>query len=130
MKKQNTSAKQRCSKREKQRYPFRRETRIIELLNFNSYGDLKELLEQLKPYLKDEDVYFTTANHLYFDLQKIEGVRVYIYTILNTFFKSIRKKKGLACKQSLFYRYLSDPEHCNLGISERSIKILLNQDVT
>ena len=121
--------KQRSGKREKQRHPFRKETRMIELLQSNSYRDLKSHLQQLKPYLLDKNSNFLAVNQLYFDLQKIVGVREYIYAELRLFFKRVREKDGLRCRQSYFFRYLADPEHCNLGIKESSIKTILNQYV-
>ena len=126
MKKKSTK-KQRSSKREKQRYPFRKETRMIELLHSNSYGDLKSLIQELRPYLLDKDTHFLAVNQLYFDLREIVGIREYIYAIIRSFFKGVKKKDGLRCKPSIFYRYLADPEHCNLGIIENSIKTILNQ---
>ena len=127
MKKEKKKKKQRSCKREKQRHPFRRETRMIELLQSNSYGDLKSLLQQLKSYLLDKNSNFLTVNRLYFDLQAIAGIREYIYTEFRLFFKRVKEKDGLRCKQSHFFRYLADPEHCNLGISENSIKAILYQ---
>ena len=126
MKKKKTK-KQRSGKREKQRHPFRKETRMIELLQSNSYRDLKSLLQQLKPYLLDKNINYLTVNRLYFDLQKIVGVREYIYAEIRLFFKRVREKDGLRCRQSYFFRYLADPEHCNLGVKESSTKAILNQ---
>ena len=37
----------------------------------------------------------------------------------------INTQEGLKYKQSVFIRYLSSPEHCNLGISENSLKALI-----
>lgn len=100
---------------------------MIELLQSNSYGNLKSLIQQLKPYLLEKNTNFLAINQLYFDLQKIVGIRKYVYRQLALFFKGVKEKNGLRCKQSHFFRYLADPEHCNLGIKESSIKTILNQ---
>lgn len=125
--KNNSKKKQRSCKREKQRAPFRKGTRMIELLHSNSHGDLKLLIQKLRPYLLEKNTPFLTINQLYFDLREIVGIREYIYAIIRSFFKGVKEKDGLRCKQSQFYRYLADPEHCNLGITENSIKAILNQ---
>jgi len=121
------TTKKRSGKRERQRHPFRKETKIIELLNNNSIRDLDNLIRMLQPYLLDMDVNIFTINRLYFDLQKIAGQRKVIYLELKLFFKNVMLKRGLKCKQSHFFRYLTNPEHCNLGISENTIKAILNQ---
>ena len=126
MKEKKTKKNHSC-KREKQRYPFRKGTKMIELLQSNSYGNLKSLIQQLKPYLLEKNTNFLAINQLYFDLQKIVGIRKYVYRQLALFFKGVKEKNGLRCKQSHFFRYLADPEHCNLGIKESSIKTILNQ---
>ena len=124
---QKRNKKQRGCKREKQRYPFRKETRMIELLYSNSYGELMSLIQKLRPYLMEKNTNFLTINQLYFDLREIVGIREYIYAIIRSFFKGVKEKDGLRCKPSIFYRYLADPEHCNLGIKENSIKTIMNQ---
>ena len=118
---------QKLRQREKRRYPFREETRIIELLQSNCYGDFKTLIQQIRPYLLDTDVNYLTVNSLFFDLKKIVGLRTYLYEELKLFFKKVKEKDGLRCKQSHFFRYLSDPEHCNLGLTEQSMKAIMNQ---
>lgn len=100
---------------------------MIELLQNNSYGNLKSLIQQLKPYLLEKNTNFLAVNQLYFDLQKIVGIRTFVYAEIVLFFKEVKKKNGFRCKQSHFFRYLADPEHCNLGIKENSIKAILNQ---
>ena len=109
------------------RSPFRKETRMIELLRSNSYGDLESLIQKLKPYLLEKNIQFFAVNQLYFDLQKIVGIRKNIYADIRLFYKDVKRKDGLRYKQSLLFRYLADPEHCNLGIMEGSIKTFLNQ---
>ena len=100
---------------------------MIELLHSNSYGNLKSLIQQLRPYLLEKNTNFLAVNQLYFDLQKIVGIRKYVYAELVLFFKGVKEKNGFRCKQSHFIRYLADPAHCNLRIKESSIKTILYQ---
>ena len=37
----------------------------------------------------------------------------------------VKDADGLKCTQNVFFRYLSCPEHCNLAISENSLKPLI-----
>ena len=62
---------------------------------------------------------------LLFDLEKVNGQRQFIIDELALFLKKLKDENGLKCKQNIFFRYLSCPEHCNLEISENSLKPLI-----
>ena len=89
------------------------------------YGDVVNLIELLKPYLIDEGKgpFFLTG--LFFDLEKVKGQRQFIIVELAFFLKKLKETNGLKCSQNVFFRYLSSPEHCNLGISWKSLKVLI-----
>jgi hypothetical protein len=119
--------------REKKRYPFTESTKLIELVEKKHYGDVVKLIDRLKPYLADEGLQrhtLTTGQRkdpflltgLFFDLEKINGQRQFVIDELALFLKKVKDKKGLKCKQNVFFRYLSCPEHCNLAISENTLK--------
>lgn len=62
---------------------------------------------------------------LFFDLEKVSGKRQFIIDELALFLKKVKDADGLKCKQNVFFRYLSCPEHCNLAFSEKSLKVLI-----
>ncbi len=64
-------------------------------------------------------------NRLFFDLNKLAYKRQFVYDELAQFLKKVKAKNGLLVKQNVFFRYLSCPNHCNLGISENSWKALI-----
>lgn len=116
--------RQRNRKQQKRRYPFNDKTKLIDLVENTNHSRLKKMLERLHPYLLEgEESNIIQLNRLYFDLEKIEGIRKYIVYELASFLKEAHK--GLRFKQSVFFRYLSTPEHCNLGIKESSLKALI-----
>jgi len=111
--------------RDRRRYPFTESTRLIELVDKKHYGDVVNLIELLKPYLIDEGKgpFFLTG--LFFDLEKVKGQRQFIIVELAFFLKKLKETNGLKCSQNVFFRYLSSPEHCNLAISWKSLKVLI-----
>ena len=122
--------------REKRRYPFNESTKLIELIDKKHYGDVVKLIERLKPYLTDGVLQrhtLTTGQRkgpflltgLFFDLEAVSGQRQFVIDELALFLKKLKDKKGLKCSQNVFFRYLSCPEHCNLAISWKSLKVLI-----
>ena len=86
------------------------------------YGDVVKLTERLKPFLMDGGKGTFLLTGLFFDLEKINGQRQFIIDELALFLKKLKDENGLKCKQNVFFRYLSCPEHCNLAFSENSLK--------
>ena len=119
---------QKYSKKKQQkkrgRYPLNETTRLIEFVDKKHYGRLLNLLKEFRPYLlKDEEANDFKLCRLYFNLEKIAMKRQFVFDQIAVFL--IDAKEGLKYKQSVFIRYLSSPEHCNLGISEKSLKALI-----
>ena len=108
--------------REKRRYPFNESTKLIELVDKKHYGDVVKLTERLKPYLMDEAKGAFLLTGLFFDLKAVNGQRQFVIDELALFLKKLKDKKGLKYSQNVFFRYLSSPEHCNLAISENTLK--------
>ena len=115
--------------RDRRRYPFNESTKLIELVEKKHYGDVVNLIENLKPYLIDEGKapFFLTG--IFFDLEKVKGQRQFIIVELALFLKKVKDGGGLKCSQNVFFRYLSCPEHCNLAISWKSLKVLILEAV-
>ena len=111
--------------RDKKRYPFTKSTKIIELVDKKHYGDVVRLTERLKPFMMDGGKGAFLLTGLFFDLEKVNGQRQFIIDELAMFIKKLKDANGLKCKQSLFIRYFSSSEHCNLEISEKSLKVLI-----
>ena len=120
-----TTQSQRQRKRLRRRYPFTESTKIIELVDKKHYGDVVRLTERLKPLLKDGETGAFLLTGLFFDLEKVSGQRQFVIDELALFLKKVKDENGLKCKQNIFFRYLSCPEHCNLEISENSLKPLI-----
>ena len=111
--------------RDKRRYPFTESTKLIELVEKKHYGDVVKLIERLKPYLTDEVKGAFLLTGLFFDLEKVKGQRQFVIDELASFLKKVKDSGGLKCSQNVFFRYLSSPEHCNLAISWKSLKVLI-----
>lgn len=115
----HTKPKQRYS-----RYPFNETTRLIEFVDKKHYHCLLRLLKQLRPLLQDdEEENDFKLIRLYFDEEKINLKRQFIFDEIARFL--VEAHGGLIKRQSVFIRYLSSPEHCNLGIFEKSLKVLI-----
>ena len=111
--------------REKRRYPFNESTKLIELVDKKHYGDVVKLTERLKPYLTDGEKGAFSLTGLFFDLEAVSGQRQFIINELALFLKKVKDDGGLKCSQNVFIRYFSSPEHCNLSISWKSLKVLI-----
>lgn len=120
-----TTQKRGQRKQQRRRYPFTESTKIIELVDKKHYGDVVRLTERLKPLLKDGETGAFLLTGLFFDLEKVSGQRQFVIDELALFLKKVKDADGLKCKQSVLIRYFSSPEHCNLEISEKSLKVLI-----
>ena len=118
---------QQLAKREKRRYPFKSTTKLIELVDKKHYGDIVKLIDRLSPFLQDGERGAFTLTRLYFDLDKLAYQRQFVYDELSIFLKRVKDENGLLVLQSVFFRYLTNPDHCNLGISENSLKALISE---
>ena len=124
MKKRNVAGKSQ-QQRDKKRYPFTVSTKIIELVDKKHYGDVVKLTERLKPFLLDGGKGAFLLTGLFFDLEKVNGKRQFIIDELALFLNKLKDENGLKCKQSVLIRYFSSSDHCNLEISEKSLKALI-----
>lgn len=120
----STRKEQKNRKQQKLRYPFNETTKLIEFVEHRHYGHLLRLLKKLRPYLLEgeEDNDFKLSR-LFFNQELLEAKRQFVFDEIAMFL--IETHDGLKYKQSVFIRYLSTPEHCNLGIKEDSLKALI-----
>ena len=123
--KQKRAGRTSQQQRNKRRYPFTESTKLIELVDTKHYGDVVKLIERLKPFLMDGGKGAFLLTGLFFDLEKVNGQRQFVIDELALFLKKVKDNGGLECSQNVFFRYLSCPEHCNLAISWKSLKVLI-----
>lgn len=111
-------------------FPYKECTRLIDLVKSNCHGDVRRLVDNLRPYLMDGEGGYLFLTRLYFDEEKIQGVRKNAIKAIAEFLIKVKNKNGFSKhqRQSTFFRYLSDPIHCNLGISEKSLKALIAKE--
>ena len=107
------------------RYKYNDQTLLKQFIHPRAYKELRELLQKLDPYLIDQGLNINNAYRLYFDLEKISGIRQYIIDTLAIFLGKVKQADCLELPQSQLFRYLSDLTHCNLGITESSLKALI-----
>lgn len=123
--KKATRDEQRRVQREKRRTPFNSTTKLIELVDKKHYGDIVQLIRRLKPFLNDGERGAFVLTKLDFDLVQLSMKRQFVIDELAILLTKLQCEKGLTCKQSVFIRYIASPDHCNLGISEKSLKALI-----
>ena len=106
------------------RYPFKETTKLIEFVEHKHVGNMLCFLRRLRPYLlEDEEPNDFKLCRLYFNMEKLAMKHQFVFDEIALFL--IKVQTGLRYKQSVFIRYLSMPEHCNLGIKEDSLKALI-----
>lgn len=121
---------QKARNRHRRLFPFNDSTRLIDLVVGECHGDVRKLVDNLRPYLLDGEGGYLGLTRLYFDEEKIQGVRKNAIKAIAEFLIKVKNKNGFSKhqRQSTFFRYLSDPIHCNLGISEKSLKALIAKE--
>lgn len=119
---------QKAREHHKKMFPYKECTKLIDLVKSNCHGDVRRLVDNLRPYLLDGEGGYLFLTRLYFDEEKIQGVRKNVIKAIAEFLIEVKKKNGIIKRQSTFFRYLSDPIHCNLGISEKSLKALIAKE--
>lgn len=119
---------EREKRRERRRFPFGKDTKLTDLITKGCYGDVYCLIKELSPYLTDGGREDWHRKQLYFDLDKLKGIRKNVIKSIAAFVKKVKAKNGFKKSQSVFFRYLCDPNHCNLGIRENSLKSLIARE--
>ena len=130
MKKKVARIVQKSRKHHNKMFPYKESTRLIDLVVGECHGDVRILVDNLRPYLMDGEGGYLCLTRLYFDEEKIQGVRKNAIKAIAEFLNKVKQKNGFIKRQrqSTFFRYLSDPMHCNLGIYENSLKALIAKE--
>lgn len=122
MKKKRKKKQCRTAKQSKQE--FTAKTRVYDLLKKEFHGELKALIDNIRPYIRDGDA--IDWKHLkYFEYDEGEICKTDFILIIAEFLLTIRKGEGLKCKMSVFLRYLSQNEHSNFGLKYKSLNTLI-----
>ena len=117
IKKQRRTAKQ--SKQE-----FTTKTRVYDLVKKEFHGELKYLIENIRPYVPNG--YTIDWKHLrYFEYDEKVISKTEFVLIIADFLLKIGKGDGLKCKKSVFIRYLASNEHSNFCLKYRSLNTLI-----
>ena len=122
MKQRKTRKERRTAKQSKQE--FTAKTRVYDLVKREFHGELRNLIESIRPYIRDGD----TIDWKHFKrFNAIEGSRKKKELILEIakFLIVIGKGSGLKCKMSVFVRYLASNEHSNFGLKDSSLNTLI-----
>ena len=117
-------------KQKERRYPskFSKEsTRLIDLVDHHHHSAVKQLVDNLKPFLMEgeSEKGYISLTRLYFNPDMLCNKRQLVYDELAKFFYQVKSENGFLCRQSHFFRYLAADVHCNLGVSEKSLKALI-----
>lgn len=114
-------SKAHAARHQKRRYPFTPKTRFFDLTTASSHTTLAAWLAFIAAYLKDGKVPdWKTATRLDFHCSKERIVWCITLLLLKI------GKEGLTCKKSVFFRYLTMPEHSNVALPEDQLKTLVN----
>ena len=118
MTKKNRKKQCRTAKQSKQE--FTAKTRVYDLLKKEFHGELRVLMDNVRPYIRDGDaIDWKHLRYFDYDVETISK-REFVFKIAE-FLHAIGKGDGLKCKMSVFIRYLASNEHSNFGLKYRSL---------
>ena len=117
-------------KQKERRFPSKllnESTRLIDLVDHHHHYAIRQLVNNLKPFLMEgeHERGYISLTRLYFNYDMLCNKRQLVYDELAKFFYQVKSENGFKCCQSHFFRYLANPIHCNLGVSEKSLKALI-----
>lgn len=119
---QKTKKQRRTAKQSKPE--FTAKTRVYDLVKCVFHGELKNLIETIRPFLRDGDTidwkHFKKFNAIEESRKKKE-----LILEIAKFLIAIGKGWGLKCRMSVFVRYLASNEHSNFGLKYRSLNTLI-----
>ena len=117
-----TKKQRRTAKQSKQE--FTKKTRVYDLVKAEFHNELKQLTEEIRPYVRDGDS--ISWKHLrYFDFDEDEIRKPDFILFIVRFLLKIGKRDGLKCRMSVFIRYLASNEHSNFCLKYRSLNTLI-----
>ena len=118
MTKKNRKKQCRTAKQSKQE--FTAKTRVYDLLKKEFHGELRVLIDNIRPYIRDGDaIDWKHLRYFDYDVETISK-REFVFKIAE-FLHAIGKGNGLKCKMSIFIRFMASNEHSNFGLKYRSL---------
>ena len=118
MTKKNKKKQCRTTKQSKQE--FTAKTRVYDLLKKEFHGELRVLIDNIRPYIRDGDsIDWKHLRYFDYDVETISK-REFVFKIAE-FLHAIGKGNGLKCKMSVFIRFLTSNEHSNFGLKYKSL---------
>ena len=118
-------------RQQKRRHPFDDSTTLGDLVFRDRWGRIDELIRSLGDYLTDSDIPPRLRTGLFFKPSALEAYgRTTLYVFLRHFLQPDGEGRSiLRGSKTVFYSYLADPSHSNLGVSMQTIKAAVNKAV-
>lgn len=118
-------------RQQKRRHPFDDSTTLGDLVRPDRWGRIGELIRSLGDYLTDSDIPPRQRTGLFFKPSALEAYgRTSLYVFLRQFLQPDSDGQSiLRVSKTVFYSYLADPAHSNLGVSVQTIKAAVNKAV-
>ena len=114
------SKKKQCRTAKQSKQEFTAKTRVYDLLKKKFHGELRVLIDNIRPYIRDGDsIDWKHLRYFDYDVETISK-REFVFKIAE-FLHAIGKGNGLKCKMSVFIRFLASNEHSNFGLKYRSL---------
>ena len=118
-------------RQQKRRHPFDDSTTLSDLVRPDRWSRIDELIRSLDDYLTDSDIPPRLRTGLFFKPSALEAYgRTSLYVFLRQFLQPDSDGRSiLRVSKTVFYAYLADPAHSNLGVSMQTIKAAVNKAV-
>ena len=118
-------------RQQKRRHPFDDSTTLGDLVRPDRWGRIDELIRSLGDYLKESDTPPRQRTGLFFKPSALKDYgRTTLYVFLSHFLQPDNGGQSiLRVSKTVFFRYLADSAHCNLGVSIQTIKAAVNKAV-
>lgn len=118
--------------RQKRRYAFTDATRIAELFTPAGTARLKSLFADLSQYLRKECSNPILARGLFFTNHTFDIIsKKWVYTKIAEALRPMEDGSSpVGVSRNMFFRYLSQPPHSNIGVSEPTLKASVNKAFT
>ena len=118
-------------RQQKRRHPFDDSTTLGDLVRPDRWGHIDELIHSLGDYLMESDIPPRQRTGLFFKPSALEAYgRTTLYVFLRQFLQPDSDGRSiLTVSKTVFYSYLADTLHCNLGVSMQTIKAAVNKAV-
>lgn len=131
-KKHHTRQSVQHQRQQRRRYPFDEHTMLCQLFKTDCFKAIDRLEHQLRPYLTDNDVRLRHATGIFLSPKGIATIkRSWLYTVIGeAIMPDANGVSPLNEPRNVFFRYLADPAHGNLGISEQTLKASVNKAVS